>query len=232
MKYVISDIHGEYDLFLQLLDKIHFNEQDTLYICGDMIEKGKYSTKVLSYVYHHSNMKCILGNHEHEFLKYYHYLKKTYSSKEEILISIKQYFESEEVTIELIEWLSTLPYYIEEKEFICVHAGVPLDKYQHIYPLNEVSIEEFIYDRDFKEPEMIPINSPCVFFGHTPTNTIIQEPKIIAYKRDHSLDNKIQNYSKVHLDLGTWMTHVLGCFCIDTCLCHYVKEKSKGAKSI
>ncbi len=33
--YVISDLHGYYDLFIKLLDKISFNEYDLLYILGD-----------------------------------------------------------------------------------------------------------------------------------------------------------------------------------------------------
>ena len=30
--YVISDIHGQYDMFIELLDKIQFQNTDTLYI--------------------------------------------------------------------------------------------------------------------------------------------------------------------------------------------------------
>ena len=30
--YIISDIHGEYDLFIELLDKIKLKKEDTLYI--------------------------------------------------------------------------------------------------------------------------------------------------------------------------------------------------------
>ena len=40
MRYVISDIHGEYSLFVELMQKIGFSKNDELYICGDIIEKG------------------------------------------------------------------------------------------------------------------------------------------------------------------------------------------------
>ena len=33
--YVVSDIHGEYDAFMEILDKIHFSDQDILYVMGD-----------------------------------------------------------------------------------------------------------------------------------------------------------------------------------------------------
>ena len=38
--YVIADIHGEYNMFLELLDKIGLKPTDTLYILGDVIDRG------------------------------------------------------------------------------------------------------------------------------------------------------------------------------------------------
>lgn len=40
MTYFVSDIHGEYDLFLKLLDKLRFSDSDTMYVLGDIIDKG------------------------------------------------------------------------------------------------------------------------------------------------------------------------------------------------
>ena len=31
-KYVISDLHGEYEMFMAMLDKINFSDKDELYI--------------------------------------------------------------------------------------------------------------------------------------------------------------------------------------------------------
>ncbi len=38
--YVISDIHGQYKMFLDLLDKIKLKDTDTLYILGDILDRG------------------------------------------------------------------------------------------------------------------------------------------------------------------------------------------------
>ena len=38
--YVMSDIHGEADLFHAMLEQIGFSESDTLYILGDVIDRG------------------------------------------------------------------------------------------------------------------------------------------------------------------------------------------------
>ena len=40
MNYVISDIHGCYEQYIKLLDKIHFSERDTLYLLGDLVDRG------------------------------------------------------------------------------------------------------------------------------------------------------------------------------------------------
>lgn len=40
MRYIVSDVHGEYDLFVRLLKRISFSEEDKMYICGDVIDKG------------------------------------------------------------------------------------------------------------------------------------------------------------------------------------------------
>ena len=36
MRYIVSDIHGEYELFVRLLKHISFSEEDEMYICGDV----------------------------------------------------------------------------------------------------------------------------------------------------------------------------------------------------
>lgn len=46
MRYVVSDLHGEYELFLNLLKIINFSENDEMYICGDIIDKGKSSVRL------------------------------------------------------------------------------------------------------------------------------------------------------------------------------------------
>lgn len=43
--YVIADIHGEYELFLELLDKIRLKETDALYILGDAIDRAPVAVK-------------------------------------------------------------------------------------------------------------------------------------------------------------------------------------------
>ena len=45
--YVISDIHGQYDMFMELIDKIDLKQTDTLYVLGDILGRGPHPIKVL-----------------------------------------------------------------------------------------------------------------------------------------------------------------------------------------
>ncbi len=38
--YVISDIHGEYERFMELLEEIELKDTDTLYVLGDVFRPG------------------------------------------------------------------------------------------------------------------------------------------------------------------------------------------------
>lgn len=41
MIYAMSDIHGCYEAYCALLEKIQFSDEDTLYIVGDAIDRGE-----------------------------------------------------------------------------------------------------------------------------------------------------------------------------------------------
>lgn len=227
MTYCVSDIHGEYDLFLKLLDKIGFSDGDRLIICGDIIEKGRDSIKLAKYVFGMPNVKCIAGNHEYAFLTYYWELMKgSPTDFDGLLKKLQNYFpyDGRLLDWETVDSFESLPYYIEEQDFICVHAGVPLDN-GCILPPEKATCEQLVYDRTFKDGNVLPKDGKCVLFGHTPTNYICGEDKILAYKRQGCVGDKISDYCKIHLDTGTWLNGVLGCFCIDNCKDYYVTKR-------
>ena len=64
MKYVMSDIHGRYDKYADMLELIHFSEEDELYILGDVIDRGPDGIKILMDIMNRSNVHMVLGNHE------------------------------------------------------------------------------------------------------------------------------------------------------------------------
>lgn len=70
MTYVISDIHGNMARFEAMLEKIHFSDSDTLYVLGDVIDRGPDGIAILQKVMATPNMVMLLGNHEHMMIDY------------------------------------------------------------------------------------------------------------------------------------------------------------------
>lgn len=72
--YAISDIHGAYDEFQRLLDKIRFqyDGSDSLYLLGDFGDWGEMSMETIQLVRQmdqdYDFVHCIMGNHELMFL--------------------------------------------------------------------------------------------------------------------------------------------------------------------
>lgn len=69
MIYVISDIHGCYEKYQELLQKIAFSEEDELYVLGDVVDRGPEPMKVLQDMMLRPNVYPILGNHDYMALK-------------------------------------------------------------------------------------------------------------------------------------------------------------------
>ena len=227
MTYLISDIHGEYDLFIKLLKKINFSQNDKMVICGDIIDKGTDSIKLIKFIRKQRNIYCILGNHEYSFLKYYYGLMRESSDNYDIVLEkLQEYFSNDKEILdwEDVDWLETLPFYIEEDCFICVHAGVPLDNLGNVLNLSCAKKELLVSDRYFKEPKVKPITKKCIFFGHTPTSYVSQTNKILKYKKENTLGESVKDFYKIHLDIGVWIHGVLGCICLENLNEYYVAK--------
>lgn len=69
--YVISDLHGERQRFHDLLEKIGFSGVDTLYILGDVVDRGEDPIGLLQEIIRAENMHLLLGNHEDMCLRCY-----------------------------------------------------------------------------------------------------------------------------------------------------------------
>lgn len=228
MRYCISDIHGEYDLFIRLLNKINFNKNDTLYILGDIIDKGEKAFDLLKYIFEQDNIKVILGNHEYELLKYYENISDKNYSKSEMLQMLNDRFNMncDNTIFEIINKLNRCPLYIELEDCILTHSGVPTDENNIVRKnLEDFGIESFIYDRKFKNKEFIIQKSKCVIFGHTPTFYITNKPEIIKYARTAYYPGiNIKDYFKIHIDMGTPITETMACICLDNLECYYVTK--------
>lgn len=225
MTYFVSDLHGEYELFCQLLTKINFTDSDTMYVCGDILEKGDGSLKLLKLICSRDNIHSVIGNHDRFFLRFYRKIMENSPKDFDIVLkSLRQYFfeDEGELSWEMVDYLDSLPLYIEKEDFICVHAGVPLDKNGCFLPFDSAEDDDFITNRRFKDDDVVHNSEKCVFFGHTVTDNA----KIKLHKRPSCDGNSIKDFYKIRLDTGTWQNGVLGCFCLETCECIYTYKKA------
>ncbi len=227
MIYVCSDIHGEYDLFIKMLEKINFSDEDVMYVCGDVIDKGEDSVRLMQFIMKTPNVHTIMGNHEYDFLKRYWVLMENSPEDFDVVLkNLQEYFpfDGHLLDWDTVDYVESLPYYLIEEDFILVHAGLPIDEKGSVLSPVGVKVENLVYDRAFKEPDVLPKTDKCIFFGHTPTSYIRGEPKILKYKKQGASGEGIRDYCKIHLDVGTYLHGRVGCICTSTLEEFYVKK--------
>ena len=64
MTYLMSDLHGQYDKYRKMLEKIRFGDRDDLYVLGDVVDRGPEPMKILRDMSLRINVFPILGNHD------------------------------------------------------------------------------------------------------------------------------------------------------------------------
>lgn len=226
MDYCISDIHGRYDLFCRLLDKIRFSGGDKIYVLGDIIDKGPDSIRLAKLLFSMPNVYCIAGNHEYDFLKYYRALMQQTENYDRVLEKLRTYFsDGTLLDWETVDRFDLLPFYVETDKFIGVHAGLPFRDGLFLPP-EGARPEQLVYDRVFKEPDILPQGKMCILYGHTPVRYLTGQDEILLYPRDGAVKDSrnIADYCKIHLDTGVVLSGVLGCFAVNTCQSFYVKN--------
>lgn len=93
--YCIGDLHGRYDLFVKMLEKIKFDPKvDHMYFLGDVLGGNDSGISILEYIMDNPNSNTlILGNHENNVLGN----RNCYSfvfSNERIMFAMKKIAES------------------------------------------------------------------------------------------------------------------------------------------
>ena len=224
MRWCVSDIHGYYGQFCRLLDKIGFGEGDTLYVLGDILDKGPEPIRLAKMLLSMPEVRCIMGNHEYDFAREYRFRIQNEDSRDAAVAKMRTRFpDGERLTAELAEAIAGLPFYVEESDFIGVHAGLPVRE-GSVLPPERAEPSFLVNDRNFKEPNVLPVRGKCVIYGHTPVRYLTGKDDILFYPRP-GIENprKTDDCIKVHIDAGTYLGGVLGCVCLDDCRTCYVR---------
>ena len=179
----VGDIHGEYDMLCNVLDKANYTpDDDMLILIGDYIDRGPQSQKTVKKVKELTNLGAIAlkGNHEDMAYNYACELKEeqslsTTSNNKNIYFSNggRQTLDSYSNIDKFIEdamWFNKLPVYKKIDKYIFVHAGLKPRielKNQRIEDMLWIRNEFLMYD--WAEDDCI---DETIVAGHTPFGEI------------------------------------------------------------
>lgn len=118
--YAIGDIQGCFHAFQDLLAEINYDQtHDTLWLVGDLINRGSGSLAVLRWCYaHQKNIRIVLGNHDLHALVVAHGIVKAH--RDDTLDDILAASDGEK----LLNWLRCQPMIYYENNHLMVHAGL------------------------------------------------------------------------------------------------------------
>lgn len=225
--YVMSDIHGEYEQFLKILEMIDLQDDDTLYILGDVVDRGQHPIKVLLKMMEMPNVYPIIGNHEHMALDCLQFLCNEVNQdsidefEDEYMMKLMNWKSNGASTTinefskldldtrkAVLDYLGNFSLYetitINHKEYILVHSG--LGRFEEDKPLDEYDLYDLVWQRcDYSVPYY---KDKYVITGHTPTQAIYEnERKGYIYQANNH----------IAIDCGACFNDGrLACLCLDT----------------
>lgn len=222
MKYVVSDIHGHYSHFLKLLEKLNLTENDTLYVLGDIIDRGPENINLVRKIMSMPNVKMILGNHEDMMLGYYkgknlfdrkYFQALWYHNGGDFTDKEFKILESEEQE-RILEYFSSLPLELEVTVngiiYNLVHGCYVADSHKSKISANTYS-DIVLWERI--DPTDIGLEDKTVIFGHTCTKYYLDNvvDKYTIWKNNNliGIDCGMAGYSRNPLKCQ------LGCLCLD-----------------
>ena len=223
MIYAMSDIHGCYDLYLKMLEKIKFSHDDTLYLLGDYVDRGDKSFEIILDIASRSNVTALMGNHDFYALSVLSEINLNPEAKYSPIIApkIDSWFHNggyhtyekfwtfnEQKRNYIISVMESFKNYADitvgDRRFTMVHGGI--SNYDPDMPLDYYGIKELAFAReDYFKPKFNEEGRYLVT-GHTPTGYIDREFRgRIAHIYDH-----------IAIDCGAVFELGLGCICLDT----------------
>ena len=232
MIYVMSDLNGEYEKYKAMLDKIQLRDEDTLFVLGDVIDRGNQGIRILLDMMNRENVCPISGNHEYMASCCFGWLKNGITQenmnklKDEQVQDLADWMANgayptiRELTLlsrdeqdAVFEYVLNFPLYevvyVKQQKYILVHAG--LGNFNPLKELSDYTIDELVWQRPKLEKRLFDNLETFVVCGHTPTPLICGEAKIYHY------------HQQIFIDCGaSFQGGKLGCLCLDTMEEYYI----------
>ena len=220
MTYVIADVHGYYGKYLDFLNHAQFSDKDTLYIIGDLVDRGSNGIQLLQDVIKRKNVISIMGNHEYmllptlEELTYSDKLSQTEIIRDEVDMmpigqedTLKGFCQlNRKEQREITDYLKSLPLYqtiiVNFQKYILVHAGLP--NFKDTMNINSYSEEDLLFGpHDYSIDHF---ENTIIIVGHLPTRFIAGAKPDKIFRLNDS----------IAIDCGLGFGGQLGVLCLET----------------
>ncbi len=199
--FAIGDIHGDLAALDKLFTRLpELGPDDTVVFLGDYIDRGPNSAGVIAWVRDFTRRTpakviCLRGNHEDAWLQVidggwpefimprgngclecFRSFKGLPVPHENDIPTYEEYeemFDGRFFPADVVEWMTSLPFFYEDEHAIYVHAGIKREGEGFPHP-SEIEPKRallWLRDRDFFEN----YRGKLVVFGHTTTRTLPNE---------------------------------------------------------
>ena len=219
--FVLSDVHGHIDKYLQMLDKIRFSNNDILYVLGDILNRGIDGIKILQDMIQRENVYPIMGNHELLTLPALDKLswaddpifdeevieKHTFMSTIGDKATLRKFIYLPKTEKQkLIEYIKDFPLYkqitVNNQKYLLVHAGLP--DFSPGLDFSYYSAEDLTFGKH--DYTIKHFNDIIIITGHIPTFNIDEGSRGKIYRKNNN----------IAIDCGMGSGEKLGCLCLDT----------------
>lgn len=222
--YAMSDIHGCFAKYRAMLQKIGFSSRDTLYVLGDVIDRGPDGVEILQDMSGRANVIPILGNHEFTAAVCLPWLMEEVTEQslakldETQLAALNEWLInggaltlrslhglSPEEREEILEYFREMELYAEVeaggKSFVLMHSAP--EHFDPEKPLDSYELQDFLFGRP--DPDAVYYPDKILIFGHMPARLLWGKDRIF------------QSGTMIDLDCGcVFPGGCLGCLCLDT----------------
>lgn len=220
MIYAVSDLHGCYDKYIKLLERLNMTPNDSLYVLGDIVDRGSDGMKILSDLIKRKNIFSCRGNHDHCA----QILLRSFAMPNDGCFAdgLEEAFglwlsDGGSTTYDeflklgesnrhaVLNYLNSLPLFekltVEGRRFFLAHT-VP--EKSRMLDFDNCRISDFIMGEP--EYEKVYFEDKIIVTGHTPTGFIDPEYTGRIWKGNNH----------IAIDCGAVFGNPLGCICLDT----------------
>lgn len=220
MIYAVSDLHGCYDKYIKLLERLNMTSDDSLYILGDLVDRGSDGIKILLDLIKRDNIFSCRGNHDHAA----QILLRSFAASNDGCWAdgLEEAFQAwlsdggnttyeeflkldERSRRAVLSYLNTLPLFekltVEGRKFFLAHTVPEKAK---MLNMDTCRISDFIMGEP--EYEKVYFEDTLIVTGHTPTGFIDPEYTGQIWKGNNH----------IAIDCGAVFGNPLGCICLDT----------------